>query len=137
MTGGGAMRRVLSAGAAYFGIVFGAGFALGVVRQLWAVPAFGDRAAELLEMPIMLGVVVLAARWLVGRMAVPAAPWARLAMGALGLGLLVAAELTLVLWLRGETVGAYLAARDPVAAAAYYAVLVLFALMPWLIRQRG
>ena len=34
----------------YFAIVFGCGFALGVMRTLWLVPAVGTRIAELCEL---------------------------------------------------------------------------------------
>jgi len=46
-----------TAGAAaleYVARVFGAGFVLGIVRELWVRPRVGVRAAELLELPLML-----------------------------------------------------------------------------------
>lgn len=49
---------------AYFLLVFGAGFVLGTVRVLLILPLVGERAAELLEMPLMLTVIVFAARWM-------------------------------------------------------------------------
>jgi hypothetical protein len=42
------MTQILKAGVLYFGTVFAAGFALGMVRVLWMVPQFGVRAAELI-----------------------------------------------------------------------------------------
>ena len=48
----------------YFALVFAAGFVLGPFRILWAVPRFGERIAALMEAPIMLVVIVLAARWI-------------------------------------------------------------------------
>ena len=51
----------------YFFIVLGTGFALGVVRVPFLVPQLGERYAELLEMPIMFVVIVLAARHVVRR----------------------------------------------------------------------
>ena len=59
--------QILKAGAVYFALVFGAGFALGTIRTLWVVPTVGTRTAELMETPIMLVVVVLAAGWIVRR----------------------------------------------------------------------
>ena len=69
--------QIVAAGVVYFLVVFGAGFVLGAIRVLWVVPRMGVRGAELLEMPIMLIVTVLAARWVVRRFALPR--WARFA----------------------------------------------------------
>lgn len=52
---------VLKAGATYFALVFGAGFILGPIRILCIVPRFGVRIAELMEAPLMLVVIILAA----------------------------------------------------------------------------
>ena len=117
----------------YFAVVFGAGFVLGPIRILWVVPRLGERTAELLEAPIMLGVIFLAARWIVGRFVVPPTPSRRLAVGFLALGLGLVVEFTVVLRLRGLTIGEYFASRDPVAGTVYAASLALFALMPLLV----
>lgn len=127
---------VFKAGAAYFALVFGAGFLLGTVRVLWLVPRVGERAAELVEEPVMLAVIYVAARFLVRRLGVPARAGPRLGMGLAGLALLLAAEFGLVLQLRGLSFADYLAQRDPVAAAVYYAMLAVFALMPLVIARR-
>jgi hypothetical protein len=127
--------RLLKASVLYFALVFGAGFALGVPRTLWLVPLVGTRVAELLEIPIMLVVTVLAARWIVRACAVPPAFSNRLAVGCIALGLLVTTEFTLVLWLRGLSLSEYLAKRDPVSGTAYYLLLGLFALMPTLVAR--
>jgi len=127
---------VVTSGALYFALVFGAGFVLGPIRILWAVPRFGTRAAELMEMPIMLAVIVAAARWIVRRSGVPSTVASRLGMGCLALGLLLAAEFTLVLRLRGMSYADYLADRDPVSGTVYYLVLGVFALMPVLVHRR-
>lgn len=128
--------RVLKAGALYFAIVFGAGFALGAVRVLWLVPRLGERAAELAEAPVMLAVIAAAAWWVARRLAVPRAALARLGMGLIALALLLAVEFTVVLWLRGLTLETYFATRDPVAGAVYYAMLGVFAAMPLLVARR-
>jgi hypothetical protein len=126
---------VLKAGVLYFAVVFGAGFALGPVRLLWAVPRFGTRAAELMEMPIMLAVIVLAARAIVRRFALPATRSRRLAMGAAALALLLCAEVALLGPLRGLSLPAYLAALDPVSGTVYFAMLGVFAMMPVLVAR--
>ncbi|HSG65341.1 MAG TPA: hypothetical protein VLD39_10085 [Gammaproteobacteria bacterium] len=123
------------AGASYFALVFAAGFALGVVRQLWVVPVLGERLAELAEMPLMLVAIVLAARWTSTRFGLARAARPRLAAGAIALALLLAAELTLVLALRGSTIADYVASRDPVSGTVYLVMLGIFAAMPALLRR--
>jgi len=127
--------RVLRAGALYFVLAFGAGFLLGFPRVLWLVPLVGVRAAELIEMPVMLAVIFFAARWVCLRFAIPVELASRLGMGLVALALLLAAEFSFVLWLRGLTIGEYIAGRDPVAGAAYAAMLLVFTVMPLLVRR--
>ena len=93
--------RLLKAGALYFVLVFGAGFVLGPIRILWVVPRVGERTAELMEAPIMLGVIVLAARWIARRVAMPPTLPRLLGVGFVALGLLLVVEFPVVLWLRG------------------------------------
>jgi hypothetical protein len=130
------MKQILKAGLFYFVIVFGAGFVLGSIRTLWAAPRFGTRMAELMETPIMFVVTVVAAWWTVRRLAVPSIPSRRLGMGCIALGLLLVAEFTLVLWLRGLSIREYLANRDPVSGTAYYLMLGVFGIMPLLVARR-
>ena len=127
---------MIKAGALYFALVFGAGFVLGSIRVMWVVPRIGERTAELMETPIMLVVTILAARWVAGRLAVPPSPVMRLGVGCVALGLLLLAEFTLGLWLRGLTISEYFASRDPVSGAVYVAMLGVFALMPLLVARR-
>ncbi len=128
--------QILKASTLYFALVFGAGFVLGVVRIVWVVPRFGTRTAELMETPFMFVVTIVAARWIVRRLAVPSTPSSRLGMGSVGLGLLLVAELTLVLWLRGLSLSEYLASRDPVSGTVYDVMLGVFAVMPLLVGRR-
>jgi hypothetical protein len=129
--------QILKAGALYFALVFGAGFVLGTVRTLWVVPRIGTRMAELLEEPIMLVIIILAARWVVRRFAVSPKASSLLSIGGIALGLMLVAEFTFVAWLRGLSVRDYLAGRDPVAGTVYYAMLVLFAIVPLLASKRS
>lgn len=124
------MLKTIKAGAAYFGIVFGAGFLLGCIRVPLLVPRLGVRTAELLEMPIQLVVIVFAARFVVRRFSVRYAPLTRLSVGLIALGLAVTAEVVLAILISGQPIRAYVAGRDPVSGAAYLLVLVIFALMP-------
>lgn len=120
----------INAGLAYFALVFGAGFALGALRVSLLVPHFGERLSELGEMPLMFAVVVMAARFVTRRFAVPFSTAARLGTGLLALALLLAAELLLAVVLQERSLADYVASRDPVSGGAYLAMLLLFALMP-------
>ena len=124
--------RVLKSGLLYFGVVFAAGFALGPIRVLWAVPRFGERTAELMEAPLMMAVIVVTGRWIARRFEEPKTSPRLLGVGLVALVVLLAAELTLVLTLRGLTVSEYVRSRDPVGGAVYVFLLLLFALMPLL-----
>ena len=128
--------NVLKASLAYFGFVFGAGFVLGVIRTLVLVPRVGVRVAELIEAPVMLVVTVLAARWVMQRLRVPAATGIRLLVGLIALMTLLAVEFTVVLWLRGLTVAEYFRERDPISGGVYVALLLLFAAMPVIVVNR-
>lgn len=130
------MLKQLKPAMAYFALVFGAGFVLGPIRVLWLVPRVGERTAELLELPLMLVVIVLAARWTTRRFAPASPPSGWLVIGLIALGLLLAAELGVGIVLRGGSPAEALLARDPVSGTAYYASLALFALMPWLLARR-
>lgn len=129
------MRRVVHAAVLYFALTFGAGFLLGAIRILVLVPRTGARAAELAEIPVMIGITWLAARWVTQRVSVPPQPGARLGMGILAVALLLLAEFTLVLRLRGLTLADYFATRDPVSGTAYYLAVLLLVLMPLLVNR--
>jgi hypothetical protein len=122
---------------AYFALVFGAGFVLGSIRVPFLVPRLGERVAELLEMPFMFVVIVMAARFITRRFSLPASAAARLGAGFLALGLLLSAELLLAVVLQNRPLGEYLGSRDPVSGLVYLAMLALFALMPLLLTRAG
>lgn len=127
----------IKAGLAYFALVFGAGFVLGVLRVTLLVPRLGERIAELSEMPLMFVVIVVAAKLVTRRFAVPFSVAARLGTGLLALGLLIAAELLLAVVLQDRSLADYVASRDVVSGSVYLAMLALFAVMPALIGRRG
>ena len=62
-------KVALKAAGLYFAVVFGAGVVLGTLRALWLAPQTGSRAAELVEMPFMLAVMIVAALRIVRRLA--------------------------------------------------------------------
>ena len=117
----------------YFALVFGAGFVLGTLRVLWLAPTLGVRTAELIEMPVMLTVVYLAARHTVRRR--PGAGRLRLLLvGLIALALLLLAELG-VLLAQGLDPHESIAGRDPVSGGAYLASLVVYAVAPALLTR--
>lgn len=126
----------IGAAFAYFAIVFAVGFALGVLRVGWLVPALGTRWAELLELPLMVAASAFAARWACARLRVPPDPRTRLVMGATALAILLAVEFSMVLALRGQTIAGNLASRDPVSGTAYALALLAFGLFPWWFGRR-
>ncbi len=122
--------RILKAALLYFAIVFGVGFVLGTIRTIWLVPRLGARAAELFEMPMMLVVIIIAAKLVIRVHSVPSTKSARLSVGGIALILMLVAEFGFMLWLRGIGIRQYFASRDPVAGIVYYIMLGVFALVP-------
>lgn len=128
--------QALKPGLMYFLLVFGTGFVLGTVRVVLIVPLVGHRTAELIEMPLMLIATVLAARWTIRRFPEPRTSAARLSIGGIALGLMLAGELAVGIGLRGMTPAEVFLNRDPVSGTAYYVSLILFAVMPWIVSRR-
>ena len=123
--------RALKASAGYFAVVFTVGFVLGVIRISLLVPALGVRWAELLELPVMLLACYWAARYFVGRYG-PFSAARRLGIGLLALALLLTAEVVLTIAL-GQSIGDYVAGRDPVSGVAYLISLLIFAALPLIV----
>ena len=127
--------RILKAGLIYFLLVFGAGFALALVRIPVLVPAFGVRTAELLETPVMLAVIIWASR----RMARQRPDFSRrrrLEAGCIAFACLCTAELVVAYVLGTRSPAQYIASRDPVSGSIYLASLVFFAMAPALWNNR-
>jgi len=78
---------------------------------------------------------VVAARWVMPRFELRSRA-ASLGTGCFALGLLLLAELTLVLGLRGMALSEYVESRDPVSGSVYVAMLVAFALAPMIVARR-
>lgn len=127
--------QTLQAVALYFLLVFGAGFVLGIGRVLFLVPLLGERTAELLEMPVMLVIIVIAARWIVLRWLDPPGPASALVTGFSAMGLVLLADLIVGISLRGMSPADVFSHRDPVSGAAYYTSLLLFAIMPAIVAR--
>ena len=128
--------QTLKSAAVYFGLVFGTGFLLGIVRVTWLVPHLGERLAELAEMPLMFITIVFAARWTVHRFSLRTRS-ASLVTGVAAVALLLIAEFMLAIVLQARSLADYIASRDPVSGSVYLAMLLLMAAMPWLLVRRA
>ena len=91
--------RILKPAAVYFALIFGAGFLLGALRVTLIVPRIGARAAELAETPLMLLICAAAATWVLRRFPFIRTARASLATGGLAVGILLAAEFAVGLWI--------------------------------------
>ncbi len=118
----------------YFLMVFGTGFLLGPIRIFWLVPKVGIRTAELMELPIMMGMIVFSASFINRRF--PGSKREKLLSGLLALGCMVGAELGVAVLLQGRSVWDAFFNRDPVSGTAYYLSLLLFGFMPWILARR-
>jgi len=114
----------------YFGLVFGVGFVLGVIRVLWIVPFAGLRNAELLEQPLMLAAIFVIARWTINHPARELSRLDILRMGLVALLILILAEVLMALFVNPDR------PRDTVSGIVYLMMLGVFALMPWFLCRR-
>lgn len=124
------MPSTVRAALAYFALVIGAGFLLGVLRVPFIVPRIGERWAELAEMPLMAAVIFFAAGYVLRKFPGIRVRSRSLLVGLLALALAVAAELGLAVALQDQSLSEYLTSRDRVSGSVYLGMLVVFALMP-------
>lgn len=129
------MKQTIKAGIVYFALVLGAGFILGSIRVPLLVPRLGERIAELIELPFMFVVILMAARFITRKFALPDSTSARLGAGFLALCLSLLAEFLLAAALQDRSLGEYIASRDPVSGSVYLAMLALFSLMPLILAR--
>lgn len=128
---------ILKGGIVYFALVFGTGFLLGTIRTLWVVPKLGIRTAELLEMPFMLVAIVISADLIVRKIDRVSGASTAIAVGVIALGLLLVAEIFIGVVLLDLSFIEVFTKHDPVSGSVYYAMLGVFAIMPWLLWKSG
>jgi hypothetical protein len=97
------------------------------------VPRLGRALGVMLEAPLLLAAMIMAAHWTVRRFAVPEALNGRILMGLLALGMLAIAELARALWLPGLTLADYLSGFGTIAGTISLVIFLLFAAMPVLV----
>jgi hypothetical protein len=127
----------LRAGALYFCLVFAVGWVLGPIREVLVVPRIGRTAGVLLEAPLMLAAVIIAARWTTRRLAAAPTLGARITMGLVALGLLLAAEVAGARWLRGQPIRDYLADFVSISGGTALVLFLVFAAMPAIVMRCG
>lgn len=135
MPGLGEMQAGLRAGVFYFATVFAAGFLLGTLRVLLLIPILGEVPAVLIELPVMLGISWISARWLIDRFAVPPDFASLGAMGAVGFALLMLAETLLGLLAFGRSIADQTDAALSLPGAMGLSAQVAFGLMPLFVRS--
>ncbi|MGH7306011.1 MAG: hypothetical protein ACRELZ_22220 [Candidatus Rokuibacteriota bacterium] len=116
-------------------MVFAVGWVLGPIRTLLLEPRVGPLAAVVLEAPRMVAVMIVAARWVLGRPRVVPALATRAAIGLVALTLLLVAELAGARWLRGLSSQDYLEDRRSPPGAISLLLFLLFAVIPVIVRR--
>lgn len=119
----------LTAGAAYFVIVFAAAFALGVLRTSFVVPAIGAVWAILAELPIVLIVSWVTCGWITRRWDVSSTPKS-IAMSTSAFVLLMCAEIAGSSLIFGVALRDQIRLFGTVAGALGLAGQILFGLFP-------
>jgi dipeptide/tripeptide permease len=124
------VTRALLAGAAYFAIVFAAGFVLGALRVALVAPLVGETSAVVVELPVILTASWIACGWCVRRFGVAETVAPRLLMGAIAFALLMLAELCLSVVGLNRTFAEHVAALVSRPGLIGLAGQALFALFP-------
>ncbi len=123
------MMRIAAAAVFYFLIVYCAGFLFGTVRVFVLEPRLGDFLAVLCEAPLMVVVIVLAARFVPARLQLRGDVGPLLAIGIGALVLQQGADFGLGA-LRGVAPAQQLAHFATPAGLVYAVLLVVFVAMP-------
>jgi hypothetical protein len=121
--------RILLAAVVYFVAVMAAGVGCGVVRTLLIAPWTGPFAAVAAEAPFMILAMVVAARWVCRRFGLETRPM-RIAAGLFAFLLTMVAESSGAIWLRGQTLDAYLSGLTTLEGLLSLALFILFGAMP-------
>jgi hypothetical protein len=134
--GGWLMLVAIAGGGVYFALVFLGGFVLGTFRTIILVPHLGEVPAVLIEIPAILAIAWFACGFVIRRLAMPDDLSARLVMGGVAFGLLMAAEMALAWILFARPPSGHLASYARLEAIPGLAAQIAFGLFP-LARLRG
>jgi hypothetical protein len=128
---------VVAAAFGYFLTVFAVGFLLGPIRVLLLEPRLGPVGAVLCEAPFLLAAMVVAARWVPRRLGLAPTTGGLTLTGLGAVLLLIASDVLVGFQLRGMGLAAQLAKFTTAEGWIYAALLLLFAVMPWLANRAG
>ncbi len=130
----GAFRNALFWGILIGSLSFVAGFAFGALRELVLIPALGERMGRLTEFPMVTFAACAIGIWAGRKSAAPP-----LAIGLIGVVVLIAFESAMALGLMRVSLSDYLAGYDLTRGALFPFGLALMALSPacgrWLERR--
>jgi hypothetical protein len=126
----------MNAGLTYGVLAFAAGALLGPIREMLLVPRIGGLTAALVEAAGMALLLWLAARLVVGRMAVPS-PRARAVVAGVALVLVVACDVGLGLLLDWSGVAGARAPRGVAERLVGLPLLAWLVAMPLLVRRHA
>jgi hypothetical protein len=127
--------NTVKAGGLYFALVFTAGWILGPVRELLVIPLVGQTAGLLLEAPVMILVMISAARWVIQKLRIPSAMMSRLTIGLIGLGFLMIAEVAGTLCVRRLSLAEYVVTFGSVSGAISLLLFLLYVVMPLFVNR--
>jgi hypothetical protein len=128
--------RIIVLGAIYGALCFVAGFIFGAIRELVLIPTFGTTTGHLIEFPLMLIAVGVIARLLMRRSFTGSAMSHRLAVGVIGLIVLVVIESTFALTIIGVPLATYLDSYDVTSGALFPFGLLWMAVAPMVLGRR-
>ena len=115
-------------------IVFGAGFLLGSIRVRWVEPKVGQAVAVLCESPLLLAVMVFAARWVPNVVRMEKSLAALAMMGVVALAFQQAADFFVGTRLRGITAAEQVAYFATTAGFIYAVLLIVFTVIRTLLQ---
>jgi hypothetical protein len=124
------VKRALIAASAYFLGLFALGFLLGTIRVVFVAPRFGELAATIAEVPVMLIAAYFACGWAIRRWQVPSAIAVRLAMVPWFLALLFTFETVLGATLFGRSLAEQWTALGSPAGLVGISAQIIAALLP-------
>jgi hypothetical protein len=130
------VKAAMLAGAAYFLIVFAAGFVLGTIRVFVLLPRMSELTAVAIELPFMLAIAWAVCGRILRAFDVARDVGTRLLMGTVAFLLLIAAELALGMIGFGRTIADQMAAWTAPAGALGLAGQIAFAFFPLMKRRR-